>query len=142
MLDLITSMLVMTLDIYRQSDIQDPDTGAIKKQWNYIETIPCYAKGIISNSATARGGDKAVVGATYKYEQMIEVRTIMRLSLREKITNILNRNGDVIWAELNYPNSTPTVFEVIGSTPITDPFGNILGYNTTVKRSDNQQIDI
>ena len=142
MFDLVTGMLVMTLDIYRQSDVQDPDTGAIKKQWNYIETIPCYAKGTIGNSGSSRGSDKASIGASYKYEQLIEIRTLKRLSLREKITNILNRSGDVIWEELNYPTSTPTVFEVVGTTPITDPFGNILGYNTSVKRSDNQQIDL
>jgi hypothetical protein len=56
----------------------------------------------------------------------------------------LQASGDVaghpIWTEINYPNETPTVFEVIGTTPITDPFGNVLAYNSSMKRSENQQI--
>ena len=47
-----------------------------------------------------------------------------------------------IWTELNYPNETPTVFEVVGVTPITDPFGTIVAYNSTAKRSENQEIGI
>jgi hypothetical protein len=48
----------------------------------------------------------------------------------------------VIWTELDAPTETPTVFEVVGTTPITDPFGSVLGYNSTLKRSENQQIGI
>jgi len=28
----------------------------------------------------------------------------------------------------------------MGTTPITDPFGKVIGYNSSVKRSENQQI--
>ena len=131
----------MTLDLYKQVDTQDPDTGSMKKQWLYTSTIPCYAKGIISNSATARSGDKEIFNNKYQYQQSIEVRTLNKLSLREKVTNISNADGVVIWEELNYPTNTPTVFEVNGTTPITDPFGTVLGYNSTLKRSENQQIE-
>lgn len=140
--DLVTGMLVMNLDIYRQFDQQDENTGAIKKEWHYYQTVPCYVKGIISNSATSRGGDKETFSSKYGYQQYLEVRTLNKLSLREKITNISNNKGEVIWEELNYPTNTPTVFEVTGTTPITDPFGNILGYNSTIKRSENQIIGI
>jgi len=140
--DLITGLLVMNLDIYRQTDSQDEDTGAIKKEWMYIDTAACYAKGIITNSATSRGADKTLIGTSYKYDQSIEIRTSRRLTFREKVTNIRNSSGDPIWEEINYPTNTPTVFEIVGSTPITDPFGNVLGYNSTAKRSENQQIGI
>lgn len=132
----------MNLDVYKQVDNQDKNTGAIKKEWMFMETVPCYAKGIISNSGTSRSGDKSVIGSQYSYSQMLEVRTIRRLTLREKITNIRNSAGDPIWTELDAPTETPTVFEVSGTTPITDPFGTVLGYNSTLKRSENQQIGI
>jgi len=140
--DLVSGMLVMKMDIYKQYDIQDQNTGAIKKDWNYSETIPCHVKGIISNSATARGGDKETFGQKYGYQQFLEVRTIRKLTLREKVTNISNGSGETIYEELNYPSNTPTVFEVTGTVPITDPFGSILGYNSTIKRSENQTIGI
>ena len=73
---------------------------------------------------------------------MIQVRTAERLTSREKVTNIRNAEGLYIWTEINFPTETPTVFEVIGTTPITDPFGRVVGYNTAMKRSENQQIGL
>ena len=75
-------------------------------------------------------------------DQVIQVRTSERLTMREKVTNIRDANDNVIWSEINFPTETPTVFEVVGTTPITDPFGNVLGYNSSMKRSENQQIGL
>jgi hypothetical protein len=140
--DLIDSVLSMKLDVYRQSEIQDPDTGAIKREWNYHRTVDCHAKGVISNSATTRSSDKQVFSNKYMNDQIIQVRTSERLTMREKVTNVRDAMDNVIWSEINFPTETPTVFEVIGTTPITDPFGNVLGYNSSMKRSENQQIGL
>lgn len=43
---------------------------------------------------------------------------------------------------IKLPIRNPTVFEVVGTTPISDPFGNIIGYSTTAKRSESQKIGI
>jgi hypothetical protein len=102
--------------------------------------VPCAAKGIISNSGSGRGGDKQTFNNRYTNEQMLEIRTPEQITYREKITNVRDMSGNVIWKEINYPNNTPTVFEVISSTPITDPFGNVLAYNSVAKRSENQEI--
>jgi hypothetical protein len=132
----------MTMDIYRQEEFQDPDTGALKKNWSYYKTVPCHAKGIISNSATSRTGDYQVLKEKYSNVQIIVVRTEHAINLREKVTNVQSSDGQVVWTEINYPTETPTVFELIGTTPITDPFGSVLGYNSTLKRSENQIIGI
>jgi len=50
---IIDSVLSMNLDVYRQSEIQDADTGAIVKEFNYYKTIPCHAKGIISKDRSS-----------------------------------------------------------------------------------------
>jgi hypothetical protein len=130
----------MQLDVYRQSEIQDADTGAIKREWNYHRTLDCHAKGVISNSATTRSSDKQVFSNKYMNDQIIQVRTSEKLTMREKVTNIRDTAGNVIWAEANFPTETPTVFEVIGTTPVTDPFGTVIAYNSSMKRSENQQI--
>ena len=140
--DLIESLLTMRLDIYRQTEEQDVNTGAIKKQWNYYTTIPCSAKGIISNSTSSRSGDKQIIGNKYSNEQYLEIRTIDRLTSRDKITNIRTASNEVIWKEINFPTETPTVFEVIGTTPIMDPYGTLLAYNSTIRRSENQTIGL
>jgi hypothetical protein len=137
---ILDSVLTMNLDGYRQSEIQDTDTGAIVREWNYYKTISCHAKGVISNSATTRSSDKQVFSNKYQNDQIIQVRTSDRLTAREKVTNIRDAENNVIWSEINYPNETPTVFEVIGTTPVTDPFGRVIAYNSSMKRSENQQI--
>jgi hypothetical protein len=141
-MDIISSVLPMKLDLFIQQDVQDPDTGSINKYFNYIETIDCYAKGIITNSISTRAADKQQFSNKYTNEQLIQIRTIEKINIRHKITNIRNKNGGYIWTELNYPTETPTVFEVIGVTPITDPFGNVIAYNSTAKRSENQVIGV
>jgi hypothetical protein len=73
---------------------------------------------------------------------MIEVRTSDRLTTREKATNIRNSDNLVIWTEIDFPSDTPTVFEVVGTTPLTDPFGKVLAYSSTMKRSENQIIGL
>jgi len=137
---IVDAVLSMKLDVYRQTDEQDPDTGAIKKQWIFYKTLPCHAKGVISNSSSTRTSDKQVMGNKYFNDQVLQIRTAQRLTLREKITNIRDANNNYIWTEINSPNDTPTVFEIMGTTPITDPFGKVIGYNSSVKRSENQQI--
>lgn len=129
----------MKVDVYIQEDYQDQNTGAIKKSWIYAKTIPCFAKGMISNSSS-RSSDSQTISAKYVDKQTIEIRTQSRLTYRQKIANIRDSAGNVIWFELNYPNDTPTVFEIVSSTPITDPFGTLMAYNSIAKRSENQII--
>lgn len=140
MYDLVDSVMPMFMDVYRQFDLQDPDTGAIKKEWQFDRTVPCSAKGIISNSSSSRNGDRQIMSNKYSNDQILQVRTAEKITLREKITNIRDQEGTVIWEELNFPTNTPTVYELMGITPMTDPLGGIIGYNSTVKRSENQVI--
>jgi hypothetical protein len=140
MFDLMDAVLSMKMDVYRQVDFQDPNTGAIKKEWMFYKTIDCHAKGVISNSATSRSSDRQEFGNRYRNEQMIQVRTSERVTSREKVKGIRDSDGNQIWLELDYPTDTPTVFEVVGTTPMTDPLGRVIGYNSSMMRSENQQI--
>jgi len=140
MYDLVDSVMNMFMDVYKQFDLQDSNTGAIKKEWQFDRTVPCSAKGIISNSSSSRTGDRQIMSNKYTNDQILQIRTSDKITLREKITNIRDSEGTVIWEELNFPTNTPTVFELMGITPMTDPLGGVVGYNSTVKRSENQTI--
>lgn len=141
-MDLVASTLQFKLDLYIQIDDQDEYTGEFKKEWIYYDTLDCWAKGIVSNSTSTRSNDRQILDNRYKNEQYIEIRTIQKLNMRSKIYNIRNKHNIPVWTELDYPTETPTVFEIVGVTPIIDPFGTIIAYNTTAKRSENQQIGI
>lgn len=137
---LVDSIFSMKLDVYVQEDYQEQNTGAIKKSWVYQRTVPCFAKGIITNSVGSRGGDNQTITGKYVDKQTIEIRTESRLTYREKVSNVRDSANNPIWIELNYPNDTPTVFEIASSTPITDPFGTLMAYNSIAKRSESQII--
>ena len=139
---IVDSVLSMNLDVYRQSEIQDTDTGAIVREWNFYKTVACHVKGVISNSATTRSSDKQIFSNKYLNDQVIQVRTAEKLTAREKVTNIRDSKNNTIWVELNYPSETPTVFEVVGVTPLTDGFGTVIAYNSVIKRSENQRIGL
>jgi hypothetical protein len=141
-MDLVQSVLPMFLDVYVQSEIQDLDTGALVREFNYAQTLSCHVKGMVSNSPTSRNSDRQELGNKYINEQVIQIRTIEKLNIRHKITNIRDKSNNCIWKELNYPTETPTVFEIVGVTPILDPFGTLLAYNSIAKRSENQKIGI
>ena len=139
--NLVDSILNMKMDVYVPQDTQDPNTGAIKKEWIYSETVYCYAKGIITSSG-ASTSDVQKMSNRYTNKENIEIRTTARVTLRDKITNIRDSADNVIWSELNYPTETQTVFELLGTTHITDPFGGVLGYNCSARRSENQVIGL
>lgn len=141
-MDILESLLPYKLDLYVQFETQDINTGAIKKEWHYYKTVDCSVKGMVSNSTSVRANDRQEINNRYKNEQMIQIRSIEKINIRHKITNIRNKDNEYIWTELNYPTETPTVFEVVGVTPISDPFGTSMGYNITAKRSENQSIGI
>jgi hypothetical protein len=140
MYDLVDSVLPMFMDVYRQFDSQDPDTGSIKKEWQFDRTVACSAKGNITNSSSVNTRDTQTLSNKYSNNEILQIRTTNSVTLREKITNIRDLEGNVIWEELNFPTNTPTVYELLATTPMTDPFGGVIGYNSTVKRSENQQI--
>ncbi len=141
MFDLVDGLMTMKMDIYRQSEQQDKDTGAIIREFSYIKTLDCYARGVITESRN-RSNDNQKFSNKYSNNQYIELRTSDKLTPRDKVKNIRDASGNPIWYELDYPGDTPTVFDVIGTTPIADPFGNVVGYNSSLQRAENQQIGI
>ena len=104
MFDVVDGLMTMKMDVYRQSERQDPNTGAMLREFSYIKTIDCYARGIISQSG-GKGNDRQKFSNKYSNDQYIEVRTSDRLTARDKVKNIRDVNGKPIWYELNYPNA-------------------------------------
>lgn len=141
MFDLVDGLMTMKMDVYRQTEQQDENTGAMIREFSFIKTIDCYARGVITENRN-RSNDSQKFSNKYSNNQYVEARTSDRLTARDKVKNIRDLNGKPIWYELNSPNDTDTVFDVVGTTPISDPFGNVVGYNSSLQRAENQQIGI
>jgi hypothetical protein len=126
----------MTMDIYRVQ-IAQTGTGQVKRQWVYAETVPCLAKSIISSGVRTPSNDKTV-DSRYMIEEIIKVMTLDKLPRNAKVSNIKDLQGNVLWEEAEVLNGPATIFNIVGSTPILDGFGQILEYENTLQRSDIQ----
>jgi hypothetical protein len=127
----------MNLDVYRVQTSQDANSGEIKRKWIYTETIPCLAKSIISSGVRSPSNDKTV-DSRYMVEEILKVMTLVKLPRNAKITNVRDLNSQILWEEAEISGNPATIFDIVGSTPIIDAFGQILEYETTIQRSDIQ----
>jgi hypothetical protein len=127
----------MNLDVYRVQTSQDANSGEIKRKWIYTETLPCLAKSIISSGVRSPSNDKTV-DSRYMVEEILKVMTLVKLPRNAKITNVRDLNSQILWEEAEISGNPATIFDIVGSTPIIDAFGQILEYETTIQRSDIQ----
>lgn len=133
---------------------QDPETGEIIRVWEPntgttddpstpadegLETFNCIARGILD-------GGIRVAGTTERWNEIYDavdyVRITfparVRLSRRDRITNIRDNRGNIIWREEERADQAPTVFEVTGITPVVDPFGRHIENMALLERADTQ----
>lgn len=147
----------MKADILRQSngtstptadghweDKQDPISGEIIRQWIPVGDNPatpnvnegssatflCMARGIVGTGLRGDGTSEQW-GDLYVDTDYVRIEFSSRLVLtkRDRVTNIRNRRGQVLWLEEEISPDDQgvfksTVFDVKGVTPIIDPFGN------------------
>jgi len=134
--------------------MQDPDSGEIIRDYSPVPddpltpainetvttgTFKCYARGIMSKGIRATGTSE-VFGEIYDntdYVQMWLPSTV-RISKRDKITNIRGSDGSVIWVEEELPGAPATVFNVMGVTPLPNPFGKFIEQLALLERADQQ----
>jgi len=130
---------------------QNPITFEIERIWTsdsdavtggiQLESMPVIARGIVE-------GGIRVVGTTERYTPggLLESADYVRLqfppnygvSKRDRITNIRSKKGgDILWAEEEH-DGAPTVFEVLGVTPIFDPFGMHVENQALLQRAEVQ----
>jgi hypothetical protein len=127
----------MQLDLYQQVIKQDENTGEIVRNWLYVRTIQCLAKSQISSGIRTPANDKDI-SKTYDAEEIIKIMTGERLSRKYRVSKIRDLDENILWEEADIPGSPPTIFEVVGSTPILDGFGQILEYESTLQRTKIQ----
>lgn len=159
---LASAKLNMLLDILKVSSspeatgggswqyIQDPTTGAIERKWvaddgtatpqtGIIKDVPCLARGILT--AGIRGAaDTQSFSAVYQNVEWIRVYVSAdtNISKKDRVTRIRDRAGNVAWKEEESDGTPPTIFNVMGITPIPGPFGQIVELQVLLKRAETQ----
>lgn len=131
--------------------VQDPRTGAIRRVWvpfvdpssaNAAFSVKCDVKAIVD-------GGIRVAGTTERFEKTYDNIDFVHMtfpkqyviSKHDRITNVRNaKSGDIIWVEeeLDMVEGLyrSTIFDVLGVSPITDPFGNHIENRALMARVD------
>ena len=119
----------------------DPDTG-IDESTNVL-TFRCQARGIITGGLNSQGTtERWTSKGTYENIDYIEMQVPKGVTItkRDRVTNITNSRGEVVWREEEFGRNTPTIFDVRGVTPSLDPFGHLVEWFVLLERSEIQTL--
>lgn len=131
---------------------QDPDSGEIIRVWvpgtdddpatptyEGLQSFKCLARGIVD-------GGIRVAGTTERFSDLYEAVDYVRIwfppktkiTRRDRVTNIRGPKGDILWVEEERADRAPTIFSVVGVTPIIDPFGKHVESIALLERVETQ----
>jgi hypothetical protein len=122
--------------------------GNIKKQWVHDRTIAC---SFTFTGSAFREEITPNVNITQEKLLLGRVKTDIRISSEDNpnsvtnviITNIKDSNCNPIYIETAGPRAgKSTIFEIATLEPFMGPFGNVEYYRLTIRRSENQAVDI
>jgi hypothetical protein len=135
------SLFNMKADVYIQQNVQDKDTGAIKRQWIYNRTIQCKVEPLKMRGAsvvTDNKGFAKTANSDYNEKMQLRLYCFELMSKRWRIQNIRSSDGEQIFVEIDKYDQPDTIFEVTGSHGVVDAFGKIAYYEAALLRSEVQ----
>jgi hypothetical protein len=143
---LVASIMNMTAEVYIQQNTQNADTGAISREWVYKKELPCKIEPISSSGAGTKADGKnfstTQSGNTVYNEGLdLKMKSMDLMSKRWRITNIRSSDGRQVFVEIDKIDQPNTIFEVVSSHAVLDPFGRISYYETTIQRVNVQDND-
>ncbi|AXH69580.1 hypothetical protein HWB79_gp233 [Streptomyces phage LukeCage] len=129
--------------------VQDPDSGAIERVWVPDEdsdtpgdqtlVINCMVRGVTNGGIRAAGTTQRFSDIYENVDwAIIQFPASVVLSKYDRVTNISNSKGQLIWREEEINQAPATVFQVMGSTPVVDPFGNHIENTALLQRAQVQ----
>jgi hypothetical protein len=135
------SIFNMKADVYKQESVQDPDTGAIKRQWLYNHTIQCKIDPFKMKNSSSKNDNKSFGGTSdliYDERIQLKIYCFELLSKRWRIENIRTSDNRPVFIEIDKFDNPDTKFEVTAAHAILDPFGKIAYYESILVRSEVQ----
>lgn len=117
----------------------DPNTTDIDETEHF--TFKCQARGVITGGINVQGtAERWTAKGTYENVDTVTMTVPKNviISKRDRITDITNSNGDIVWREEEGGSFRPTVFSVRGVTPVLDPFGSLVEWFVMLERASVQ----
>lgn len=122
--------------------------GNLEKQWILNKTVACFfapasrkAKQEVQPDMSI-AIDQILVGRT-KCDPRISNANSQNSVTNVIISNIRDANGNPIYIETSGVRANKsTIFEIATNEPIVGPFGTVEYYSITLRRSENQGINV
>jgi hypothetical protein len=115
------------------------DDGTTNTQQGIIKNVPCLAYGVLTSGVKGQGNTQDFNDIYTNVEWIrIYFGPDANVTKRDRITRIRDKDGNVIWKEEESESSPPTVFAVMGITPIPGPFGRVVEVQVLLKRTEVQ----
>ena len=132
---LASSFMNMTADVYTQQNGQS-SSGAITREWVYDKTIQCKVMPFKASNSDRNDSKKfnATSNAAYEEHLRLTMKCLIPISKRFRITGIRSNIGEKVYLELDRIDAPDTIFEVVSSHTVLDPFGNISYYTVVLQR--------
>jgi len=139
----VSSIMNMKADIYSQQNTQDPNTGAIIRQWDYHKTIICKVEPVKVGSSTRTDNKVFEKGQTGGYSEKLQlkIKTLELLSKRYRINSIKTSSGEQVFVEIDRYGNPDSIFEVVSSHTVLDPFGKVSYHEAILQRVPVQNND-
>ena len=126
----------MTMDVAVESIHQNEDTGQIERSWSITRSsVPCSARGL-GNLRGKQSGSAQEWKNVFTDYNFLRIKTQERPKTSDRIVNIRDAAGDIIWVE---DDGNTTIFEVVGVSPSMDPFGQFWEYEIFANRASVQE---
>lgn len=131
---------------------QDPDSGEIVREWqpndktvggdnssSVLEDFKCIARGFL-NSGLRGAGTTERFSELYEGVDYVSMKysPSVKISKRDRITNIRDLKGNIIWVEEERSDLAPTIFNVAGVVPVIDAFGKHIENVALLERAEDQ----
>jgi len=135
------SIMNMNADVYIQENTQDANTGEITRQWVYSQTIQCRIEPVKARGASTRTDNKTFGTSgdeIYNEKFQLKMYGTSLLSKRWRIQNIRTNKGKSVFVEIDRTGAPDTIFEVMSSHAVVDPFGSVSYYVSVLLRTELQ----
>lgn len=125
-------------DVYTKVRTTDDTTGQIMYKWELWKTIDCLVSPFTSTSFKAQGTTE-LFQEKYHKQSYLKMLTGENLGRNVQITNIRQKTtGEVVYSEIEMRGNPPTWYNSNGSSPILDPFGRVVQWDSLITRAEQQ----
>jgi hypothetical protein len=125
-------------DVYTKRRTVDDATGEIGYKWQLWKTVDCLVSPFTSTSFKAQGTTETF-GDVYEKKSYLKMLTKENIGRNVQVTNIRQKSTDeLVYYEVELRAGPATWYNSSGSSPVLDPFGRIIEWDTLIHRADEQ----